>query len=260
MQAPVALRAVEREARIYRRLWRGNLFSWFVAPSIFLLAMGVGLGGIIDDRQTDVAGLSYLEFVASGLLAATVVQLAAADSLWPVMAGTKWIRHYHAMVSTPLGPGDVLIGHLGWLAVRMFISAAAFLVVAALLGAIPSPMAPLALPAVVLTGLALAAPVAAFAAGQESESTFPLVIRFLVLPLFLFSGTFFPVEELPVAVRPVSWISPLWHGVELSRSATTGTLPAGGLVLVAVHVAVLLAYLTLGVRWGRRTFAAVLVS
>lgn len=255
-----ALRVVEREARIYRRLWRGNAFSTFVGPSLYLGAMGLGLGGLIEANDTTVDGLSYLQFVAPGLLAATSLQMAAGDSMWPVMAGTKWIKHYHAMVAAPLGSTDVMLGHLGWMAVRLSMAGAAFLFVAALLGALASPLAVLALPAAVLTGLSFAAPLTAFAATQETDHRFPLVMRFFVLPLFLFSGTFFPISQLPTWMQAVAWVSPLWHGVVLCRAATTATLPDGGWVAIAVHLIIVLAFIGAGVAWGRRSFAERLVS
>jgi lipooligosaccharide transport system permease protein len=255
-----ALRVIEREARIYRRLWRGNAFSTFVGPSLYLGAMGLGLGGLVDANNTSVDGLSYLQFVAPGLLAATSLQMAAGDSMWPVMAGTKWIRHYHAMVAAPLEAADVMLGHLGWMAIRLSVAGAAFLLVAAVLGALASPLAILALPAAVLTGLAFAAPLTAFAATQETDHKFALVMRFFVLPLFLFSGTFFPISQLPTWMQVVAWASPLWHGVVLCRSATTGMLPDGGWLGIVVHLTVLVAFITAGVAWGRRTFAERLVS
>jgi lipooligosaccharide transport system permease protein len=260
MTATGSLRVVEREARVYRRLWRGNVFSTFVGPSLFLGAMGLGLGGLIEQNNTSIEGLSYLQFVAPGLLAATSLQLAAADSLWPVMAGTKWIRFYHAMVSAPLTPADVYLGHLGWLAIRLAMSAAAFLIVAAMLGALASPLAILALPAAVLTGLAFAAPTTAFSATQETDARFPLVMRFFVLPLFLFSGTFFPISQLPDWLELLAWLSPLWHGVVLCRSATTGMLPDGGTFALLAHLLILLAFIGVGLRWGVSTFTRRLVS
>jgi len=260
MTATGALRVVEREARVYRRLWRGNVFSTFVAPSLYLGAMGLGLGGLIASNNTDVDGLSYLQFVAPGLMAATALQLAAADSMWPVMAGTKWIRFYHGIVAAPLGPTDVYLGHLGWLIVRLTMGGAAFLIVAALLGALASPLAILALPATVLTGLAFAAPLTAFAATQETDARFALVMRFLVMPMFLFSGTFFPISQLPSWLQVAAWVSPLWHGVALCRAATTGSWPDGGAFGALAHLVILLAFIGAGAFWGTRTFSHRLVS
>jgi lipooligosaccharide transport system permease protein len=253
-------RVVERELRIYRRLWRGTAFSTFVGPSLFLGAMGLGLGGLIASNNTTVEGLDYLDFVAPGLLAATGLQLAAAESLWPVMAGTKWMRFYEAIVASPLGSTDIYLGHLGWVGVRLFLSSVAFLIVAAVLGALVSPFAVLALPAAMLTGLAFAAPLTAFAATQETDANFALIMRFLVLPLFLFSGTFFPVSQLPTWAEVIAWISPLWHGVVLCRAATTGELPDGGIAAVVLHIAVLCGFIAAGVAWGSRTFARKLVA
>jgi lipooligosaccharide transport system permease protein len=246
-----SLRIVEREARVFRRLWRGSAFSTFLTPVLFLAAIGLGLGGLVDENEGGVDGLSYLAFVAPGLLVAGAVQSAASDSLWPVMAGTKWLRTFHGMVATPIGPVEVLVGRLVWTAIRTVLSASAFLLVAALLGGVPSPWGVLAVPAAVLCTTAFAAPLAAYAATRESDLSFPLIMRLGVMPLFLFSGTFFPVSQLPDALEPVAWLSPLWHGVELARSATTGSLdvlPAAG------HVGVLLVVIAAGLRFGVRTW------
>src|SRR5207253_2351628 len=122
---------VEGEPRIFRRLWRGSVYSSFITPVLFLAAMGVGLGGLIDERNGAVGGLDYLTFVAPGLLAASAMQTAAGESLWPVMAGTKWVRTFHAMVATPVGASDVYGGFIVWTAVRVAMSASAFVLVAA---------------------------------------------------------------------------------------------------------------------------------
>ena len=248
------LRFVEREAIIYRRLWRGTVFSQFVQPVLYLLAMGVGLGGMISASGTTIDGLTYLEFVAPGLMAATVLQAASGESLWPVMGGFKWMRHYFGMVASPMTASDVYFGHLVWLAIRFALSATAFFIVAVILGAVLSPWGVLAIPAAVLCGLSLAAPLSAFAATRETDHSFPLVMRFLALPMFLFSATFFPLSQLPAALRPLAWLSPLWHGVELCRDATTGTLGPGGIAGAVAHLLVLLTYLGLGCWWGVRTF------
>jgi lipooligosaccharide transport system permease protein len=249
MTAPL-LRVVEREARVFRRLWRGSVFSSLVAPLLFLGAMGVGLGGLVDERNADVAGVSYLEFVAPGLLVASAMQATAGGSLWPVLGGFKWLRTYHGVVATPVPPGALYGGLIVWLSVRTAISATAFLVVATLLGAIPSAWGVLALPVAMLCAAAFAAPLAAFTATQDTDVAFPLVIRMLVMPLFLFSGTFFPVEQLPDGLRPVIVLSPLYHASELSRAATTGHLGWGSLA----HVVVLAGCIAAGAWWGRRTF------
>lgn len=251
MGAPPMLRVVEREAVVFRRLWRGAAFSYFVQPLLFLAAMGVGLGELIDQNTGDVDGYSYLVFVTPGLMSASAMQLAAGESLWPVMMGTKWMRTYHAMAATPLAPYDVFGGHVIWISARVLMSATAFLLVAALWGGAPAATAPLAIPAAVLCAAAFAAPITAFSATQDTDGTFSLVMRLGVLPLFLFSGTFFPVEQLPDRLEPLVWLSPLWHGVELCRAATTGQIDPPA---IAAHIAVLAAFVVVGGAWGRRTF------
>jgi lipooligosaccharide transport system permease protein len=248
---PPLVRVVEREFAVYRRLWRGLAFSMFLNPILFLAAMGVGLGNLIDKSSGDVGGVSYLQFVAPGLMVASAVQLVAGESLWPVMAGVKWIRFYHGIVSTPLEPKDVFGGFIVWQAIRTVLSATVFIVVAALLGAIPSGWGVLAIPATALTAAAFCAPIGAFSVTQETDFSFPVIMRLGILPLFLFSGTFFPISELPDWLEPVAWCSPLWHGVDLARRATTGDVAFWPML---GHVVFLGAILAVGYSIGKRTF------
>ncbi|HEY3140614.1 MAG TPA: ABC transporter permease [Acidimicrobiales bacterium] len=246
-----ALRYVEREARVWRRLWRGGVFSGLVTPILFLGAMGLGLGGLVDDKGS-VSGLDYLTFVAPGLLAASALQSAAGSSLWPVMGGVKWQGHFNAAVASPLRPADVYFGYVTWIGIQVGMHAVPFVIVAALLGGVPSAWAILAIPAAVLCALAFAAPLVAFAVVQQTDVYFAVVMRILVLPMFLFSGTFFPLENLPAGIRPVAWITPLWHGVELCRGATTGSL---GLAAALGHIAFLAGCIAAGALWGVRNFS-----
>jgi lipooligosaccharide transport system permease protein len=241
----------EREATIYRRLWRASVFTAFVGPVMFLAAMGLGLGGLVEQGAGQVDGLSYLVFVTPGLLAASSMQIAAGESLWPVMGGMKWLRTFHGMVSTPLGPGDVYTGNLAFTGFRVGMSGSVFLVVATALGGVASPWAVLAIPAAVLTGLAFAAPLAAFAATRETDQSFALTMRLVIAPLFLFSGTFFPISQLPPVLEALAVISPLWHGIELCRAATTGE---GDPLALAGHVLVLVAVIAVSWRVGVAAF------
>jgi lipooligosaccharide transport system permease protein len=244
------LRQAEREARVWAQLWRGTVIAGVVNPLLFLGAMGLGLGGLVDDRGP-VEGLDYLVFVAPGILAAAALQSAAGASLWPVMGGMKWSKSFHAAAATPLEPGDVYGGYVAWVGVRLALDSVAFLVVAALLGAVPSPWGVLAMPAAVAGGLAVAAPLIAFSARQDTDIPFGVIMRILVMPMFLFSGTFFPLDQLPSALRPVAWATPLWHSVELCRAATTGSLD---LLAGLGHAAYLVACIAAGAWWGVRSF------
>jgi lipooligosaccharide transport system permease protein len=260
MAGIAVLRVVEREALVYRRLWRGSVFSHFVAPILYLAAMGVGLGGLVDAHNQLTDGTTYAQFVAPGLLAATVMQSLVAESLWPVMGGIKWIRNFHAMAATSMTATDIFTGLLVWNGLRVLISSAIFLGVALAFGALASPWAVLAVPAVMLCGLAFAALVTAFTATQESDERFVLLMRIGVLPLFMFSGTFFPLSQLPAWLQGLAWLSPLWHGIELCRAATTGIAPPGGAAMLAAHVLALGAFLTIGWLFGTRALQARLAS
>jgi lipooligosaccharide transport system permease protein len=167
------------------------------------------------------------------------------------MGAIKWIRTYHAMLATPLRVIDVLVGHLVWIAIRIFMVSAIFLGVMAAFGTTKSWTAVLTLPAGLLVGVAFAAPVVAFAATRESDAGFSALFRFVVMPLFLFSGTFFPASQLPSGLRPIAYATPLWHGVELCRSLALGSaevLPTIG------HVAYLAAMAVIGTLIAVRTY------
>jgi len=250
MSLRVSARVVEREARVFSKLWRGSVFSSFVTPVLYLGAMGVGLGGIVDARNRSVDGLSYLVFVTPGLMAAGAVTSASGESLWPILSGFKWMRHYEAMSAAVPRPSDIYNGVVGWIGCHVALTSSAFLLVAAVLGGVQSGWAPLAVPAAMLGALSIVAPFAAFAATQDNDAAFSPLMRLAVFPLFLFSGTFFPVSLLPDWARWLVVFSPLWHAVELCRAATTGH----GSWTDLVHVAVLCACIAAGALWGHRTF------
>jgi lipooligosaccharide transport system permease protein len=235
------LRVLEHNALVYRRTFRGTLFTTFLSPVLFLTAMGLGLGALVDRQGTaQLGGVSYLAFLAPGLLAASSMQTGAFENTFPVMAKTTWWKTYDAMLATPLRVRDLVLGDLGWSAIRLTISATAFVAVMMLFGAIAPAGALLALPAAVLTGMAFACPIFAFSATQKKDNAFSVLFRFVITPLFLFSGTFFPIEQLPDVIEPVAWVTPLYHGVALTRGLALGTLdPTMG----AIHLAVLLAFI-----------------
>jgi lipooligosaccharide transport system permease protein len=213
---------------------------------MFLAAMGLGLGSYVSASAIDdIGGVPYLVFLAPGLLAATAMQSASFEATFPIMGGLIWTRIFHAMYATPITPRDIAIGNLLWITARLMLISSVFTVVIVLFGAAASPLVVLAIPAAVLTGLAFAAPIAAFSATQKTPERFAAIFRFGITPLFLFSGTFFPVDSLPDALRPLAWITPLYHGSALTRSLSLGTALDDPL-LAAVHVMVLAACVTVG--------------
>jgi lipooligosaccharide transport system permease protein len=219
---PLWWRGLSYWAYQYKRTWRSSITTSFLYPILYLTAMGVGLGSLIDKHAHQVGGVPYLDFVAPGLLAATAMQIGSNEAMYPVMGAIKWFRTYFAMLATPLRVVDVLRGHLGWIGVRLLTVSTIYLGVIAVFGVARSPLALLALPAAMATGLAFAAPIAAFAATQDKDVGFTSLYRFVLIPLFLFSGTFFPVSQLPGWLRPVAYATPMYHGVALCRGLVLG--------------------------------------
>jgi lipooligosaccharide transport system permease protein len=247
----LTLRPLEFFFAQYKRIWRGSAVSSVVTPVVYLLALGVGLGTFVD-RSTDLSGnISYLEFVAPGLMAATAMQIASFEASWPVLSAIKWDRQYHAMLATPLRVRDVMLGHQAFFAFRLLLTATIYFVVITAFGAVESPLGVLAIPVTLLVGLAFTTPIAAWAAHTESDASFVAIFRFAILPLFLFSGTFFPISTLPRPLEVLAWFTPLWHGVTLCRDLTLGDIsPAGDLL----HLAYLLACVAIGFLAARYTY------
>jgi lipooligosaccharide transport system permease protein len=250
--APLALRSFEYWMFQYRRTWRGSIVSTVLFPVLFLASMGVGLGTLVDASSSrGVEGHSYLVFLAPGLLAATAMQTGVGESSYPVMGAIKWIKTYHAMLATPLGVLDVLVGHLLYIATRVLLGSSVFLVVMAVFGAVDGPLGLLAVPGALLTGMAFTTPVVAIAAVTENDSNFAFITRFVVTPLFLFGGVFFPVGQLPLVLEQLAYLTPLWHGVALSRGLALGTVSAAAAL---GHVLYLSAWIAGGAWFAARNF------
>ena len=241
----------------YRHFWRSSLVSSVLEPVLFLAAMGLTLGVLVDRGPGLDGGLDYLSFLAPGLLAAAAMQTGTLESTYAVMGGIKWQKTYEAVLATPVTTGDLLVGHLLFVAFRVTTSAALFLFALVVFGAADSPLVVLALPAALLTGLAFAAPVTALAARVENDTAFAAVQRFGILPMFLFSGTFFPVSQLPAFFEVLAYVTPLWHGVALSRGLALGTIDAGA---AAVHVGYLVLWTAVGLVLAARAFRRRLVT
>ena len=256
MATPMWLRAAAYWGFQYKRTWRSSVVTSFLIPVLYLAAMGVALGSLIDKHSHGVDGVTYVAFLAPGLLAGTCMQIGTNDATYPVMGGIKWMRTYHAQLAAPIGVYDVLLGHLAWIAARLAIVVSIYLAVMAAFGVVYSPWAILALPAGILTGMAFAAPVAAFAATLDNDDAFSTLYRFAIIPLFLFSGTFFPISQLPLLLQFVAYVTPLYHGVALCRDLTLGQVHAWADVGHAVYLA---AWTGVGYALARRTFAARLV-
>jgi lipooligosaccharide transport system permease protein len=236
----------------YRRTWRGSIYSSLLNPVLFLGAMGLGLGTLINSHgDAAIGGVKYLTFLAPGLLAATAMTTAVGESTYPVLASVKWVKTYQAATASPLRPADIFHGHMLFVALRLAMNCAIFLAVAAALGAVRSFWALAALPVAVLTGVAFNAVIEAWAITRTRDTSFAVIFRFGMIPLFLFSATFFPITQLPGWIRPVAYVTPLWHGVALCRSLSLGTVTLGGAL---IHVSYLAGLAAAGVAVGNRTY------
>jgi lipooligosaccharide transport system permease protein len=236
----------------YRRTWRGTIYSSVLNPLLFMSAIGIGLGTLVNKHgSAKLGGISYIAFLAPGLLAAAAMETGIGESTYPVLGSVKWRRTYYAAVSTPLRPSDLFHGHLLFTTLRLAMNCALFIAVMTAFGAVKSLWVLATLPAAMLTGLAFATPIEAWAITVLKDTSFALIFRFGMIPLFLFSGTFFPVSQLPAWAQPIAYATPLWHGVVLCRSLSLGTATAGGALL---HVGYLAVLAGAGIAVGQRTY------
>ncbi|CAN5802168.1 ABC transporter permease [soil metagenome] len=213
-----AAHVVESEAIAYKRTWRGRVISTFVNPVLFMAGMGILLGRMVDRGAGDASlPIPYLTFAATGLLAATAMQTGYGEGAWPVMAGIKWRKTFDAMLVTPLRVADLVTGRLVWGAFHLAFTLGVYAAAAVAFGAVEPLPALVALGPAILCGLSFQAASTAFTAKVENETGLTSVMRFGIMPLFLFSGTFFPISQLPDWMEPLALATPLYHGVELVR-------------------------------------------
>lgn len=204
---------------VYKRTWRGSVVTSFVMPLLYVAAMGILLGGFVEaDPQTLEGASTYLAFVAPGLVAAHAMQIATGEVMYPVMGMIKWSRTYYAMIATPLRPSDIVAAQLLFVTLRVATACGVFLLVLAAMGVFEFASALLLAWLVqVLLGLAFATVFFGVAAWLKHESAFAVIFRLVVIPQFLFSGAFFPIGNLSVPLEWLARLTPLWHGVDLTR-------------------------------------------
>lgn len=226
-------------------------------PIMYLLGLAVGLAALITAPiSSHGQDVGYLPFVAPALLVTAAIAVASEEMTYPVMAGFKWRRYFYGFNASALSSPQIANGVIVGATARMLVAVAAYYLFIWLLpfGAVPNPATGwLSILAGVAAGVAFGIPLMAYAGSiQDDKGQFALVQRFIFMPMFLFSGTFYPVETLPVGLQWIAWISPLWHGAELGRAATYGADIGAG--MIAVHVIYLLALAAVGYLWGRRVF------
>ena len=215
-------RLLERNVMVYRRTWM-VVFSGFFEPVFYLFAIGVGIGDLVGDIRFNGETISYTAFAAPALLASSAMNGAVYESTMNIFFKLKEAKVYDAVLATPVGVTDVAVGEIAWCLIRGAIYAVGFLVVMTVMGLIESWWGVLLLPAAVLVGFAFAAVGMACTSYMRSWQDFDLVQTF-VLPLFLFSATFYPLSTYPEGLQWVVRVTPLYQGVEIMRSLSLGII------------------------------------
>ena len=249
-----ALRLVYRNLHAARRYWV-IMVSGFFEPLFYLLGLGIGVGALVGDLTYAGQTVSYQEFVAPALLAASAMNGAIYETTGNVFFKLKYAKTYDGVLATPLGVRDVAVGETIFALMRGTVYAVAFVVVMLALGLVDSPWGALAIPAALLVGAAFAAVGLSIVTLLRSWADFAFV-ELLTLPMFLFSTTFVPFDEYPRAVQWILPLTPLYHGVDLLRGLTLGHVGWDALV----HVAYLLGVLALGVWFTSRRLARKLLK
>lgn len=224
-------------------------------PIMYLLGLAAGLAALIQmpiahhGREVD-----YLVFVAPALLVTAAISVASEEMTYPVMAGFKWRRYFYGFNASALQSPQIANGVIAGASARMLVAVGAYYLFVWVFGAVPDPATGwLSIPVGVLTGLAFGIPLMAYAGSiRDDKGQFALVQRFLFMPMFLFSGTFYPLDTLPVWLQWIGWVSPLWHGAELGRVVIYGAPVTP--VMIAVHLVYLVVLTVGGYLWGRRVF------
>lgn len=251
-----ALYVAEHMVRAMRAYGWTILINALGQPIIYLLGLALGLAYLIDAPVTDASGMevSYLVFVAPALLMTAAIQVASEELSYPVVDGFKWRRFYYGFNASPIASGQIASGVLLGASARMLVAVSGYYLFIWVFGAVPDPETGwLAIPIGVLAGWAFGAPLMAYSASiTEDKGQFALVQRFVFVPMFLFSGTFYPLESLPLWLQPIGWISPLWHATQLGRAATYGRPEEPW--MIAVHLVYLIALAVIGYVLARRVF------
>jgi len=222
-----AHKVLERDVLVYRRNWT-IIVSGFFEPVFYLVGIGFGLGTLVGD----VGDIPYAAFVAPGLMATTAMNGALMESTFNLFFKLKYAKTFDAILSTPLGPSDVAIGEVAWSLTRGLMYGIGFLVVMLALGLVLSPTGILAIPGALLIGLAAASVGMAACTFMRKWQDFDMV-NVVAIPMFLFSGTFFPISVYPEWLRVIVEFTPLYRGVHMLRAFTTGHIDEMVLVDIA---------------------------
>ena len=236
------------------RTYGGTMIATAIGtPFLYLFAFGIGLATLVSANlgPDAVDGVSYLTFVAPALVCSAALTIATEEFTYPVMLGFKWNPTFIAMNAAPLSGRQVMNGVVLFVILRMAAASTVYYLVMMLFGAIPLPTGVLVIPIAVLTGLSFGLPLLAYSSSvTEDRGQFAIVMRVILLPITLFSGTIFPISALPIYLQWIGWISPLWHGTQLARDASYGAVEQPW--LIAIHLVVLIGLSIVGWRLAIR--------
>jgi lipooligosaccharide transport system permease protein len=246
-----ATKLVHRNLLAYKHYWIAFV-SGFFEPIFYLVAVGFGVGQFIDEIPFGDVRLEYVAFLAPGLLAAATLNGAVFDGFFSPFFKLNWMKTYDGIITTPISIPDIAVGEIIWALMRGTIYGAGFLIVMLFLGLMDSPWAILALPAVMLSAGALSAGAMVLTGMTKEITSLEKVMTLIVFPLFLFSGTFFPVGLYPDFLEPIVKVTPLYHSATLLRSLTTGEVGSGTLWHVAYLAAMFVIAGAIAVRLMRR--------
>jgi lipooligosaccharide transport system permease protein len=240
----------EHRIRAMRGYAGDALFQSIGNPLIYLFALGIGLASLVPQG---VGGVSYLQFVAPALMAAAAMTVASNETTYPVMMGFKWNPIFFGMNASPITGAQIVGGMMIHIALRVVVTVSIYFGIIMLFGAVPLATGWLAIVAASLTGMAIGLLLSSYTSTiEEDKGQMAMLQRFGITPLFLFSGTFFPLEQLPIYLQPIGWISPLWHGTELGRVVTYGAAEPAWLTVT--HVVYLVLLIVIGLLITRRHF------
>jgi lipooligosaccharide transport system permease protein len=245
--------------KLYSRTWRATIVISVANPLLFLLGIGVGLGHIVNlshgANSGPLGGVSYADFFAPGLLAASAMQTAFVECGGRVSLAASWNGSYRAAATTPMEPDEIMAGHMLFAAFKLAITSATFILIMEIFGVTRGWWGLVVWPAALLTGLAFATPLAAWTVTLRTFTKVNSLFRFVIMPMYMFSGTFFALDQLPHGIRLIAQVLPLAQGVDLCRSLSLGSasLPAA-----LGHAAYLLVFVCVGFAVARANYRKVL--
>jgi lipooligosaccharide transport system permease protein len=224
------------EARLRTMLkWWASIMSFGLGnPVLYLFSVGIGIGALVDANggSTELGGVSYLTFLAPALLASAAIQAYQDETSFPIMEGFMWDRSFFAMNATPITARDIVNGIMASAMVRTLVTVAIYEAVLLAFGAITFEVVIPMFISAILSGAAFGAVMMAVASFvKEDDGFFAIIGRFVIAPMMMFSGTFYPLESMPIYLQWVGWISPLWHGTDLGRVISYGSPQQGWIVI-----------------------------